>query len=100
MVLYGFWRGDRPNTIRLPIGSAWYSYERPKPNRKSTIWPACVLGVLVALAWRLILIDDTGAPPKGQGEYWTLSSRRKEGKVRNLDASGHKGLADYDVNLV
>jgi hypothetical protein len=23
--------------------------------------------------------------------------RRKRGKVRNLDGSGHKGLADYDV---
>ena len=59
MVLYGFWRGDRPNTIRLPTGSAWYLYERPKPNRKSTIWPACVLGVLDALAWRLIRFGDT-----------------------------------------
>ena len=59
MVVYGFWRGDRPNTIRLPNGSALYLYERPTLSRKSTIWPACVLGVLDALAWRLIRFGGT-----------------------------------------
>ena len=32
-------------------GSARDSYENPKPNKNTKIWPAYVLGVLDALAW-------------------------------------------------
>ena len=58
-------RVTRPNTIRLPIGSAWYLYERPKLNRKSPekaqAWRSKhsvrpVLNPWVTIVWGLFLL--------------------------------------------
>ena len=55
-------------------GAAWYLYEKPKLNKKSTIWPACVLSVLEALALAFNMNRRHGRLPKTQRKYWSVLS--------------------------
>ena len=67
-----FGRVTRPNTIRLPIGSAWYLYERPKLNWKSPEKSQAWRSKQSVRLYTKIMREWKFAYPKGKGVLYEI----------------------------